>query len=170
MQCATHPRTETYVRCSRCEKAICTACMISTPVGYRCRDCAGVRTLPQLNLRPVMLLRALAAAVGLVLVGGIVWALVFQSGFLMLLIMGGAAEGYGIAEGVSRAAGRRTSPALPYIAGVSAALSLVVGNAMMYMFFTDFGLVFALRRALDLGLWPILAGLLAVGVAVGRLR
>lgn len=171
MKCATHPQTETYVKCSRCEKAICPACMISTPVGYRCRDCAGIRTIPRLNLRLAFLLRAIAAAVGLVFAGGLVWALVYQTGFLMLLIVAGAGVGFGIAEGVSRAAGRRTSPLLPYIAGVSAGLSFFAGRAMLYLFFTDLGLSFALDQALNIrDVWPILAALLAVGVAVGRLR
>ena len=170
MQCATHPQTETLLRCSRCERPICLACMVSTPVGFRCRDCAHMGGLPQLNLRPAMLARAVAAAVGLTLAGGLVWALVFQTAIFLLLIVAGAGIGYGVAEGISRAAGRRTSPSLPYIAGVSAALTLLAGNVMVYLFFTNAGFSFALRQAFNLSLWPVLAGLLAVGVAVGRLR
>jgi hypothetical protein len=170
MQCATHPHVETYVRCSKCGKAICPQCMVSTPVGYRCRDCAVVRTMPAYNLKPEMIGRAVAAAAGLVIAGGFGWALVFQLRFSMLLIIAGAGIGWLIAEGVSRAAGRRTSTLLPPLAGASAGLSVLAGNVMAIKFFTDLPWSFALRLAFNLDLWTILAGLLAVGVAVGRLR
>ncbi|MFQ5615286.1 MAG: hypothetical protein ACE5GO_02360 [Anaerolineales bacterium] len=37
--CATHPATETSLRCNRCEKFICPKCAKRTPIGYRCEDC-----------------------------------------------------------------------------------------------------------------------------------
>lgn len=170
MTCPTHPNVETSLCCSRCEKPICPACMWSTPVGYRCRACAGIQAIPSLNLRRAALGKAVGAGSGLALAGGLVWALVFQTGFLMLLIIAGFGVGFGVAEGISRAAGRRSSPALPWIGGVSAALTLPIGNLMVYKFFTDLGMAFALRQMLHLDIWAIMAGLLAVLVAVGRLR
>jgi membrane associated rhomboid family serine protease len=38
--CYRHPKRETGVRCSNCERPICPDCMTSTPVGMRCPDCA----------------------------------------------------------------------------------------------------------------------------------
>ncbi len=37
--CANHPDRETYLRCNRCEKPICTSCAVQTPTGYRCKEC-----------------------------------------------------------------------------------------------------------------------------------
>lgn len=37
--CSYHSRSETTLRCNRCSKPICTQCAITTPVGYRCKDC-----------------------------------------------------------------------------------------------------------------------------------
>ncbi len=37
--CANHPQVETSLRCNRCGKPICPKCAISTPTGYRCREC-----------------------------------------------------------------------------------------------------------------------------------
>ena len=37
--CANHPGVETTLRCNRCEKPICPKCAISTPTGYRCKEC-----------------------------------------------------------------------------------------------------------------------------------
>ncbi|WP_037911453.1 rhomboid family intramembrane serine protease [Actinacidiphila yeochonensis] len=37
--CYRHPDRETGIRCTRCEKPICTACMISASVGFQCPGC-----------------------------------------------------------------------------------------------------------------------------------
>jgi len=42
--CYRHPKRETGVRCSNCERPICPDCMTSTPVGMRCPECANQRT------------------------------------------------------------------------------------------------------------------------------
>lgn len=39
LYCANHPQTETSLRCNRCEKPICVKCAVSTPTGYRCKEC-----------------------------------------------------------------------------------------------------------------------------------
>ena len=42
--CYRHPDRETGVSCSSCGRPICTDCMIPTPVGMRCPECAKQRT------------------------------------------------------------------------------------------------------------------------------
>jgi membrane associated rhomboid family serine protease len=42
--CYRHPGRETNVSCSMCARPICPDCMISTPVGMRCPECARERT------------------------------------------------------------------------------------------------------------------------------
>jgi membrane associated rhomboid family serine protease len=37
--CYRHPSRETYVRCSRCERAICPDCMTEAAVGHQCPEC-----------------------------------------------------------------------------------------------------------------------------------
>lgn len=37
--CSNHPKTETTLRCNRCEKPICPKCAQHTPTGYRCQEC-----------------------------------------------------------------------------------------------------------------------------------
>ncbi len=39
LYCANHPKTETSLRCNRCNKPICSKCAVLTPIGYRCREC-----------------------------------------------------------------------------------------------------------------------------------
>jgi membrane associated rhomboid family serine protease len=56
--CYRHPKRETGVRCSSCERPICPDCMTSTPVGMRCPDCARqstkVRTMGSLTGEPTL--------------------------------------------------------------------------------------------------------------------
>ncbi|MGP3967820.1 rhomboid family intramembrane serine protease [Streptomyces sp. 6N223] len=37
--CYRHPDQETGIRCARCDRPICPACMIAAPVGYQCPEC-----------------------------------------------------------------------------------------------------------------------------------
>src|SRR5690606_35411318 len=47
--CYRHPRRETYVRCTRCERPICPECMNEASVGHQCPECVaeGRRTQRQ---------------------------------------------------------------------------------------------------------------------------
>jgi len=51
--CNRHKKVTTRVRCGRCEGAVCPKCMVYTPAGVRCRDCArnkvAVRPMGVLN-------------------------------------------------------------------------------------------------------------------------
>lgn len=37
--CEVHPDRETGLRCNKCNRLMCAQCAVSTPVGYRCRQC-----------------------------------------------------------------------------------------------------------------------------------
>ncbi|MFE0699463.1 rhomboid family intramembrane serine protease [Streptomyces sp. NPDC058872] len=39
VRCYRHPEAETGIRCTRCERPICTQCMISASVGFQCPEC-----------------------------------------------------------------------------------------------------------------------------------
>jgi membrane associated rhomboid family serine protease len=56
--CYRHPKRETGVRCSNCERPICPDCMTSTPVGMRCPECARqstkVRTMRSVTTEPTL--------------------------------------------------------------------------------------------------------------------
>ena len=52
--CYRHPGRETGVRCQRCERPICPACMVPAPVGVQCVECvrqSRVRSSPGQPLR-----------------------------------------------------------------------------------------------------------------------
>src|SRR5215218_8126372 len=39
LYCYVHPTRETSLRCNNCNRPICAACAVRTPIGYRCREC-----------------------------------------------------------------------------------------------------------------------------------
>ncbi len=164
MQCATHPAVETELACSRCEKAICTRCLIHTPVGARCRECANVRRIPTYNMSTSTFLRAGGAAIGAGLAIGTAWAFFNLITYVFFGLIAGIAIGYAIGEIVSLSTNRKSGPPLQAIAvgGVIIALAtrvvllFVVGDWVLHDLRTDLG------------------GLIVTGIAsfiaVGRLR
>ena len=126
MRCANHPNVETELACGRCDKPICPRCVIQTPVGGRCRQCAGIRRLPTYHISPAYLARGAAAALASGAAAGVAWWLVlpYRIGFLGFFgILIALALGYAVGEAVSRATNRKSGPPLQALAvgGVIAA-------------------------------------------------
>jgi hypothetical protein len=164
MQCATHPDVETELGCSRCGKAICARCLVHTPVGARCRECANVRRIPTYNTAPDVLVRAAAGAVSGGLAIGLVWGIFDPlTGFFFGILMG-LAVGYGIGEIVSLATNRRAGPPLQAMAVGGVALAYVVRVVFL---FTVGDWVFDDIRV---DLPGLIAVTLAAFFAAGRLR
>ena len=44
LYCYRHPKSETYIRCNRCDEPICTRCAVQTPFGFKCRQCGLVKS------------------------------------------------------------------------------------------------------------------------------
>ncbi len=94
MHCVNHPDVETYLRCNKCGRPICSKCAVLTPVGYRCRDC--INTQQQVfytGFRSVHYLIAAAVALPLALVAG--WLIPSLGWYAIIL---GPLAGGGIAE------------------------------------------------------------------------
>jgi membrane associated rhomboid family serine protease len=49
--CYRHPKRETYVRCTRCERPICPECMNDAAVGHQCPECVSEGRKSQRPLR-----------------------------------------------------------------------------------------------------------------------
>ena len=127
MKCAAHPDVETALRCGKCGKPICPRCMIQTPVGARCRDCARLNKLPTYRVSAVYYLRATGTALGMALAVGIVWGLIANSmPFIVLnLILAGGA-GYAIGEVTGLAINRKRGKWLAVIGGIAVVLSYAI--------------------------------------------
>lgn len=161
MQCATHPRIETNLRCGKCGKPICPKCLVQTPVGARCPDCAKLYKLPTYRVPAKYYLRAMGTALGMAIGYGVIWGVVeglLPFFYLNLLLAPGA--GYAIGEVVSLSVNRKRSKGLAAVAGGAVVISYLVNLLLPW--------------GHPLGLFHILLDLLALAlgifIAVSRLR
>ena len=119
--CRNHPGVETRLSCSSCGAPICPRCMVATPVGQKCPECARqpgrARGTPQAALLArvfgVSLLTGAAGALVLLLIG-------FRGGLLL-----GALYGYGVGTIARKVAGGRSHTLI----GVAAAAAVVAALA-----------------------------------------
>ncbi len=159
LHCYRHPGVETLLRCGRCGQPICVRCIVQTPVGARCPDCARLRRLPtyQVSLANYLVAGGLALGLGLGL--GVAWTLFIAFFFRLglLLLVGGLGVGYIIGEVTSLAVNRKRGAGLQAIAALGTVLSYGVA-----LLFTGSGLLLSLY-----GLGAIAIG---VYIAVSRLR
>lgn len=155
MRCATHPEVETNLSCGRCGHPICPKCMVQTPVGPRCPDCANLKRLPTYEVSPRQYLIAVGVGMGVAIAAGFVWALIWNAiHFLFLSLLIAAGIGYAIGEVISLATNRKRSPGLQAIAGIS----VVVSFAVYYFFVPWFSF------------YTIIGLALGIVIAVARLR
>ena len=122
MQCAIHPDVETNLRCGKCGKPICPKCLVQTPVGARCPDCAKLYKLPTFRVTTRYYLRAAGTALGMAIACGLIWGLIigsFHIVYLNFLLAPGV--GYAIGEVVSLSVNRKRGTSLAVIAGIGVA-------------------------------------------------
>ncbi len=141
--CHWHPDVETGLSCSRCEKHVCTQCMVQAPVGIRCRDCGKALRMPTHDVRPAYYSRAIIVALAVAIGGGILWGIfngIFIVPFLRSLVALGV--GYGAGELISLSVNRKRGTGLAWIAGGSVVLAFLI--ALVIHPFSDylFGLLF----------------------------
>jgi hypothetical protein len=164
MRCATHPDVETNLRCGKCGKPICPKCMVQTPVGARCPDCAKLYKLPTFRVTKQYYLRAAGTALGMAIVCGLIWGLLIglvHIVYLNFLLAPGV--GYAIGEVVSLAVNRKRGTGLAVVAGTAVAISYTVS------LFSPWGPPLVLFNPLFLAI-DLLALALGIFVAVTRLR
>jgi len=157
--CAHHPTVETVVSCGRCDKPLCPRCMIYTPVGVRCAECAHMRRLPQYTLTPRIYARVIPGALGLALGIGLLLSFFPGLGFI-----GGIVVGYLVAEGLRRVSGYKQGREMEVIAGATVVLAVLSSPGFSVLRAAGLG---GLDTALRVALAPQALGFNALGILVG---
>jgi hypothetical protein len=142
--CYWHPEVETGLSCSRCEKPICTQCMVPAPVGIRCRECGRAAPMPTYDVRPTYYARAVGAAVAVALAGGIIWAILNMGlrGIPFVPALLAIGVGYAAGELISLAVNRKRSKGLAWMAGGSVVVAFLISWSITPFGFSIWGLVF----------------------------
>ena len=164
MRCTYHPDIETDLRCGKCGTPICPKCLVQTPVGARCPDCARLYKLPTFRITTQYYLRAIATAVGMAFACAAAWLKirdVIPSLYLNFLLAAGF--GFAIGELISISVNRKRGRGLALIAGIAVVISYVIS------IFPPWGLHFAQFGIMGLVI-DLLAVALGVYIAVTRVR
>ena len=131
VECPRDPGVETALRCQSCDTPICPRCLIQSPVGAKCRDCAKVVKSPIYVVRGGALWKSVAAAIIGGVVMGLIWGLVllpFTFGFLSIFL--GAGLGYAFTRILEYTSGRKRGPVMIGLAIVG----IVIAWAVMATF------------------------------------
>jgi len=161
MKCTHHPEVETNLGCGKCGRPICPKCMVQTPVGARCPDCARLYKLPTYSVSIQHYLKAIGTGLGLAVVFGLIWGVIAgEVPFLYINLLLAPVIGYAIGELVSLVVNRKRSTGLAVVSGISVVVSYLV--AVLANLFLPWGLHFTFLDLLGIAL--------GVFVAVNRLR
>lgn len=125
MQCKNHPKRETNVSCASCGEGLCPECMVFTPVGVKCKECAAPTRGMVRKGKPIQYLGAAAAGFGASLFGGIILGLSIRGFFLMGLFLG-----YLVGLAVKKGAMGNRGPAFMAIAGASTLVGLIAAGVI----------------------------------------
>src|SRR5262245_52184755 len=128
MQCYKHPNVETFLRCGKCDKPICTECMLIGPAGTRCRECASPRSTALYQVSVDRLLLGVLAALVPAVFGGYVIAAAFRFGFFMLWLA--LFYGAGVAEVLWRVSNRKRARSIEVASGATTFTGMLAGLAI----------------------------------------
>jgi uncharacterized membrane protein len=162
--CARHPNVETVLRCGRCDTPICPRCLVATPVGARCPDCARIKRFNFL-VKPKEFAKATAMGLAVAAVGSLILQFIPFIGLLGLAFIG-----FAVGEAVSVGANRKRARELGPLAVACFLVGIALGPALTDALNLQFGQVLA-----DVLLVPVRLLLFAraplqlVGLGVGAL-
>ncbi len=136
-RCANHPSVETRVSCANCGKPICPDCMVQSPVGIKCADCARMPRSARVRLRPDRAIRAVGAALAVTVAGGVALASLATTGFGFFGFIIAYGVGRGGGELVLRAAGRFRGQTTGAIAAAGAFGAYLAPFALIPLLYGD---------------------------------
>jgi hypothetical protein len=123
--CPRHPKVETYLRCGRCDTPICPKCLVHTPVGARCPDCARPPKRIKGLVRPANYAAGIGAGLGVAAICGVALGMLPVPGLSWLFIL---VTGFAVGEAVSAASNRQRTTGLAMIAFASVLVGTLVGQ------------------------------------------
>ncbi|MDP2917206.1 MAG: hypothetical protein Q8O16_04665 [Dehalococcoidia bacterium] len=126
MKCATHPEVETSLTCGKCGKPICPGCIVQTPVGARCLECARLSKLPTYRVTRWYYARAIGIGLAAAIICGIIWGFVAKITFFYINLLLAPLAGYAISEAISISVNRKRGTGLAAVAGVEVLVSYLV--------------------------------------------
>jgi hypothetical protein len=127
LYCYNHPNVPTYLRCGKCERPICARCRVSTPVGFRCYECANVQVLPTYAIDANVYLKGAAAGLTAGGIAGILMGFFPGFEFWAALLMGVA-----VPEAVAWSSNQKRGPGLQWLAIGCVLFGFIVSRVVLH--------------------------------------
>lgn len=128
--CEVHPDRETGLRCNKCGRLMCAECAVSTPVGYRCREC--VRQHEDKFFTGTTADYAIVAVVSAVISALGYYGMTLIGGFLLFIIILSIPIGGAVGEAALRLTGRRRGRYSGYVAAVGVLLGALLLSFLLF--------------------------------------
>ena len=132
--CYRHPTRETWVRCGRCDRPICTGCAMQGPVGLRCKQCGKPAFDPLTSFTPSQLVLGIATSLLAGLAAGFIAARIGFFSIIVAYFAGGF-----IAEFVARVTGYKRGPVMVAILFGGILIGTLLGAVAA--FWLDYGML-----------------------------
>ncbi len=158
VRCPRHPDQVTSLTCSRCGKPVCFRCMVYTPVGIRCRECASSPRSGVYAPSIGQIAKSFLAVLPLSVVLGALWMMYPRYAFWIALVLGFVGG-----EMISLVSGRKRGPEMQAVAAIMVLIAVVIG------------LIGELQRGLTVStnmdfLFQVVMAVVALFLAVARQR
>ena len=114
------------MRCGKCERPICAKCRVSTPVGFRCIECANLQVLPTYAVDTSVYLRSAIAGLVAASIVGVLMGYFPDFEFWTALIMGLA-----VPEAVAVGANQKRGPGLQMVGVACIFAGFIVSRVVM---------------------------------------
>lgn len=124
--CSYHPDVMTGLRCTRCAKPICPLCAVRTPVGLRCPECAGVRSMGTIRTSSDALVKAALGGLAVAVVIAVLWRFFPAWQFYLSLALG-----FGVVETVAWATNNKRGRDLQILSIVLITIGLVLSRVFL---------------------------------------
>ena len=169
--CLRHPDTPSNLRCGRCGDLICPQCMVQSPVGARCPDCANIGRAPIFRSTPTEFTTTIALSLGASIGFGVAYAVIvwvlwnLPLGFSIGNVAASLVIGLGgapIGEFVRRAGKYKLDARLRYVAAITVFLTWIVGITVATIFGVWSGIFLNIISYIGLGI--------GIYVAMNRVR
>ena len=134
--CARHPDVETGLSCGRCDTPICPRCMVYTPAGARCPDCAAIGRPRMYVMAAADYARAVPTALVLGVALGIAGAMLLSPSAriglfsIAIAVAGGYGVGIAMGEALNLVTRRKRGREIQVIAGAGVALAWLTRLAL----------------------------------------
>ena len=143
--CYKHKSETTNLSCATCDYSICIKCVIHTPTGIKCKNCANLKKIPTFEITPVFFIRGIISititltlfTIGLYFLNSYIISGVFIN--LLAIIVLGFLIGQTLSLSVNYKRGKllKLISVISFIIGII--LIIVINKSMLNNLFSIFG-------------------------------